>query len=828
MNARQLVRGLVASSLVVAMSASILVAQPGAYKRLKLIEEFNSATCGPCVLATPVMNGVVDIKKGVVSIRYHMNYPAPGDPFNLSNPTDASIRHTYYNISGIPFAAIQGTNTLTPSFSNSTAGIIDVNNRLSQVTPTTPVMMTAVQEGPNLKVTVKSDIALNGHTLHCVIVNRFVSLPTLPSTLPNSNGESTFDDVMMKMYPDANGTKISLAAGETKVFNFPAGLGSGSLWPDGKQYIIAFVQTDATKDVLQAAVSNDGNTPVDYAYLKATSVAASMSDLYNKVGRGETIEKDITLKNNGATAATVTLTVTNAEALQTNSGMTAVIEPATQTIPAGATQTAKLKVTGTANASTFAGVDVGMSAADALGRTVPTTYYLVDGAKVISWSGVGSGQEVLTAIGVQASTYGADHAFVPFNTEAIAAYPPNTFPANVINMDGAWLNFRGTVLTQTQSILNAKKGVWVNGQANLYAAYDRYGTNSAFTATKTFMENTVGVQYDHFAWRANFDANGNPVSLIGFNAKGVAKDPIGDGLSLAMNNANTNWPYYTLGTDVMKKSASSRAKTFLYYSDRADSIAGVHTETIAGGRIVYTSAGPEAMATKTERDKYTQKVIDWLINGTTAAGTITVSQATLSFGSVIVDETKDMTVDFTNTSTVPVKLSDILISGTDGTQFDVIDGRPDAGPITIAPGAKHTLTVRFAPTVKKASFSATLTGETDATTNPVVNLRGSSTTVSVETEVLSEFGAIGMRLVGSNPVTDATAIELTTSGSNTSAVTVSIVDAAGRTVSTLFNGAATSGAQRLALNGATLANGTYSIVASNGSERATLTVVVAR
>ncbi len=828
MNARQLVRGLVASSLVVAMSATILVAQPGAYKRLKLIEEFNSATCGPCVLATPVMNGVVDIKKGVVSIRYHMNYPAPGDPFNLSNASDASTRHTYYNIKGIPFAAIQGTNTLTPTFSNSTAGIIDVNNRLSQVTPTSPVMMTAVQDGPNLKITVKSDVALSGHTLHCVVVNRVVSLPTLPSTLANSNGESTFDDVMMKMYPDANGTTISLAAGETKVFNFGAGLGTGSLWPDGKQYIIAFVQTEATKDVLQAAVSNDGNTPMDYAYLNATSVAASLTGLYNKVGRGATIEKDITLKNNGSMPATITLTVTNAAALQTNNGVTTVIEPATQTIPAGATQIAKLKVTGNPTASTFVGVDVGMSAADALGRTVPSSYYLVDGAKVLSWSGVGSGQEILTAIGVQASTYGVDHAYVPFNTEALAAYPPNMYAANVINMDGAWLNFRNTVLTQTQSILTAKKGVWVSGQANLYAAYDRYATNAAFAATKTFMENTVGVQHDHFAWRANFDANGNPVSLIGFTAKGVSKDPIGDGLSLTMNNANTSWPTYTLGTDVMKKSAGSRAKTFLYYSDRADSIAGVHTETIAGGRIVYTSAGPEAMATAAQRNSYTQKVLDWLINGTTAAGTITVSQATLQFGSVIVDETKDMTVDFTNSSAVPVKFNDIAISGTDGSQFDVIAGRPDAGPITIAPGAKHTLTIRFAPTLKKALFTATLTGETDATVNPVVSLRGSSQIVSVATEVLSEFGAIGMRLVGSNPVTDASAIELTTSGSNTGAITVSVVDAAGRTVSTLFNGAATSGAQRVALNGATLANGTYSIVASNGSERATLTVVVAR
>ena len=56
---------------------------------------------------------------------------------------------------------------------------------------------------------------------------------------------------------------------------------------------------------------------------------------------------------------------------------------------------------------------------------------------------------------------------------------------------------------------------------------------------------------------------------------------------------------------------------------------------------------------------------------------------------------------------------------------------------------------------------------------------------------------------------------------------VTVVDAAGRTVATIFNGAV-NGQETLSIGAGTLASGTYSIVASNGTDRAVLTVVVAR
>ena len=52
------------------------------FPRTTLIEEFTSATCKPCTTATPIINSVIKAKSPrVVSIRYHLNFPAPGDPW---------------------------------------------------------------------------------------------------------------------------------------------------------------------------------------------------------------------------------------------------------------------------------------------------------------------------------------------------------------------------------------------------------------------------------------------------------------------------------------------------------------------------------------------------------------------------------------------------------------------------------------------------------------------------------------------------------------------------------------------------------------------------
>jgi len=80
-----------------------------------------------------------------------------------------------------------------------------------------------------------------------------------------------------------------------------------------------------------------------------------------------------------------------------------------------------------------------------------------------------------------------------------------------------------------------------------------------------------------------------------------------------------------------------------------------------------------------------------------------------------------------------------------------------------------------------------------------------------------------MRLTGSNPVVGNSTIDITAVDN----INVTVVDNMGRTVATIFNGSV-NGTERVVVNAADLAAGMYTIVASNGAERAALTVVVSR
>ncbi|NDC26568.1 MAG: hypothetical protein EBZ54_01995 [Actinobacteria bacterium] len=121
---------------------------------------------------------------------------------------------------------------------------------------------------------------------------------------------------------------------------------------------------------------------------------------------------------------------------------------------------------------------------------------------------------------------------------------------------------------------------------------------------------------------------------------------------------------------------------------------------------------------------------------------------------------------------------------------------------------------------KTASAALSITNN-DA--QAIVQLRGTATTSSVETDVVSETGAIGMTLVGANPVSSASSIRLRANGD----VRMAVVNAAGQEVATLFNGMV-NGTEVVNIDATMLTSGAYTVVASNGGDRAVMSVVVAR
>jgi hypothetical protein len=341
-------------------------------------------------------------------------------------------------------------------------------------------------------------------------------------------------------------------------------------------------------------------------------------------------------------------------------------------------------------------------------------YYLVNGAKVVNYYGIGGdAASPLTQLAAQASAkYTNDVVYMPFSTDVLTNYPMNTFDAAVFAFEGSWLNLRGTTLTSIENMLRAKKGVWIQTQAGMYAAYERYATNNAFDATRAFYTNTAGIAYNKFEWRANFDQNGNPTSLITFPVRGTANDPIGNGITFTGNQASQAYPHYALGTDVYRLTTGSRAKSVLFYDNVAGNIAMVRVEPTSGGKLVYGSVGPEIISTESVRTTLTEKVFDWLLGAEAQSAKIAASVSTLNYGTVAVNDTKELSVTLTNTGNAELEITGVNIAGADAVSFDVTVGRPINGnPIKVAAGATHQVTVMFAPTQSKNNFGSSLAFE---------------------------------------------------------------------------------------------------------------------
>jgi hypothetical protein len=74
-----------------------------------MFEEFTNASCGPCASQNPAFDALLSANASkCTSIKYHTNWPGV-DPMNAQNPTDVGTRVTYYNVTGVPYAVMDGS-----------------------------------------------------------------------------------------------------------------------------------------------------------------------------------------------------------------------------------------------------------------------------------------------------------------------------------------------------------------------------------------------------------------------------------------------------------------------------------------------------------------------------------------------------------------------------------------------------------------------------------------------------------------------------------------------------------------------------------------------
>lgn len=271
--------------------------------RKVLVEEATNASCGPCAAQNPsFQEWILRHLDRVVPVVYHAWWPGPNDPMYLYDTLMNQTRIKYYGINGVPSGRVAGKiATPTGSWYAGAVGDIDaLSVELAQQQFYSLITITLAMQHNNgngsVHVEVSSLAKFADKKLRIVICEEHHHYDNA-----GSNGEKDFYFLARHMLPDANGTNISLEAGESKSFDFDFAVDPAFA---DDLYAVAFIQDDNTKEVLQAEWTTQQAKPEEPAYALLPMFFESF-----KVGNtGDVVSFDVQALNNTAADATFTFT----------------------------------------------------------------------------------------------------------------------------------------------------------------------------------------------------------------------------------------------------------------------------------------------------------------------------------------------------------------------------------------------------------------------------------------------------------------------------------------------------------------------------------------
>ena len=315
--------------------AGIYAASMAQTQRTVLAEEFTQASCGPCAAQNPAFNALLGNNTAkVVSIKYQTNWPGV-DPMNTQTQSNVGPRVTYYNVTGVPYALMDGVPQTGSAYSgapyNWTQSGIDAEYAVSAPFAMT-VTHTMSSDFDSAFVTVTITAAQNFTAAGNLMMRLAMVEKTINfSSPPGTNGETVFYSVMRNMYPSATGTNIgaSWTNAQTATYNFAVAV-PNYVYDKNEIAFVGFIQDDANMSVQQAAMS----TPV----LVTNDASATAVSGLPSMSCSTTINPVVTLKNNGSatlTSATINYKIDN-NAAQTYAWTGSLASGATTNVSLGA------------------------------------------------------------------------------------------------------------------------------------------------------------------------------------------------------------------------------------------------------------------------------------------------------------------------------------------------------------------------------------------------------------------------------------------------------------------------------------------------------------
>ncbi len=259
--------------------------------RKPLYEEFTSSTCAPCAAFNtgfvPWCNTNAD---SITLVKYQMSWPAPGDPYYT---LEGGVRRTFYGVNAVPDLYVNGGNTGT-----NMPAVIQAFNQSKQLIGMMKIAGTHTLTGTvmtiNATVLPFSDFA--NVRVYIVVMEKITHNNHM------SNGETSFEHVMMKMVPDAEGTTTSLVDRVPFTINQTVDLAGTHIEEFTDLIVGIFVQDPSSKQVFQSTYSEENATLSTEArlsniFVNGTPLTGFAPDTYDYtvfLQGGATIVPDIT------------------------------------------------------------------------------------------------------------------------------------------------------------------------------------------------------------------------------------------------------------------------------------------------------------------------------------------------------------------------------------------------------------------------------------------------------------------------------------------------------------------------------------------------------
>ncbi|MCX6152884.1 MAG: Omp28-related outer membrane protein [Candidatus Kapabacteria bacterium] len=802
-------------SLIIAIA--FLIALPiivnASSPRNALIEEGTNSSCGPCAARNPIfnayLNGIDETK--IIPVTLHSSWPGPNDPMYLFDKTISANRIVaYYGINGVPTAAANGviyTKTAAGGWNGDPGDTVAMKTEIAKTYgKSSPYTISIVQTNNGTKVsadvTVQSDVDVSTKKLRIYVCEYDYYNPNA-----GSNGETHFEHVARHMIPSTAGTSLNIVAGGNQTVSGSCDIGTYNI---GQMYIVAFIQDDGTKEVLQAATNLNLGAKATCA-LASARIDPSTKKVINT-----------TVQNTGDCTIDVNLSI-DPNSTSKITGWSAKVTPDVVTgLAPGDTKDIQVEVTsGTGNALYIVGLQANPvpQTGIALG-TVSNVLALSSGTKYVFYTSTSNADAPLYNSINALSQFSNQFVIMPTADVIFTSFPPKDFDIVTMTVDywhrGAFIS--AAVAQGLNDAYMAGKKVLISSDIDLNIQSQSKYQNTGNTA----LFGNMGISLNKSVMRVSVDqSTGAITGTLPYTSTGVQSDPIGDGLTLSYND-NLTTPY-TIYTDLIKLNSGTTAVPFLYYDGNGTDIAAIHNTSKAGGKVVYLSSGFESIDDQSLRDDLVKKIFNWLNTAATTSN-IQLNKTALAYGNVMYGQSKDITFEISNTGTKLMTIMNIsFVSGNDGA-FSITE-KPTF-PVSLDAGAKKTYTVNFKPVANQSkAYNIKLRVNSDADNSKVNELTVTANATTSSVEDPTSIAGFGIQ-AGPNPFNSKTTV--TYRMDNENYLNLSVIDATGQKVAQLINGFMNTGIHEVSFSADNLASGTYFIVATSNGKTTQLPVVVAK